>query len=117
MSTKGPKPKAPKAPKASKAAKTLTKAQMVADLADRAGLTKAQVQDVFAALADVVAAELKAGRPATIPGLVKVTLVHKSATPARPGVNPFTKEAIVIKAKPARRVVKVRALKPLKDMA
>ena len=67
MSTKGPKPKAPKAPKASKAAKTLTKAQMVADLADRAGLTKAQVQDVFAALADVVAAELKAGRPATIP--------------------------------------------------
>ena len=66
MSTKGPKPKAPKAPKASKAAKTLTKAQMVADLADRAGLTKAQVQDVFAALADVVAAELKAGRPATI---------------------------------------------------
>ena len=50
-------------------------------------------------------------------GLVKVTLTRKAATPARPGKNPFTGEAITIKAKPARNVVKVRALKALKDMA
>lgn len=97
--------------------KALTKAQMAAEVAAKTGLTKAQVQEVFAAQAAVVGEELKSGRPVTIPGLVKVTLQHKAATPARPGRNPFTGEAITIKAKPARKVVRVRALKALKDMA
>jgi DNA-binding protein HU-beta len=104
------------APKVNKA-KALTKAQMATEIASKSGLTKTQVNDVLAAMATVIAGELKAGRPVTIPGLVKVTLVHKAATAARPGRNPFTGEAITIKAKPARRIVKVRALKALKDMA
>lgn len=97
--------------------KSLTKSQMAAELASRTGLSKAQAMDVFSAQSDIVGAEIKAGRQVTIPGLVKVTLVRKAATAARPGRNPFTGEAITIKAKPARAVVRVRALKALKDMA
>jgi len=97
-------------------AKAMTKAQMAAEVAAKTGLSKAQVNDVFQAMGEVVGSELKAGRPVTIPGLVKVTAVHKAATPSRPGRNPFTGEAITIKAKAARRIVRVRALKGLKDM-
>jgi nucleoid DNA-binding protein len=101
---------------AAKKAKGMTKAQTESELASRTGLTKAQVSEVLAAQADLVAEELRAGRPATIPGLVKVTLVRKPATAARPGRNPATGEAIMIKAKPARSVVRVRAVKALKDV-
>ena len=52
----------------------------------------------------------------TVPGLMKVTVVRKPATKARKGTNPFTGEEMTFKAKPARNVVKVRALKALKDM-
>jgi nucleoid DNA-binding protein len=36
--------------------------------------------------------------------------------PARKGINPFTGQETTFKAKPARTVIKVRALKKLKDM-
>jgi DNA-binding protein HU-beta len=98
-------------------AKAITKAQMAGEVSNKTGLTKAQVNDVFQALSEVVGEELRGGRPVAVPGLVKITLAHKAATPSRPGRNPFTGEAITIKAKPARKVVRVRALKALKDMA
>jgi nucleoid DNA-binding protein len=97
--------------------KGLTKSQVTTEIAEKAGLSKAQVGEVLDALEAVVASELKGGRPVTIAGLVKVAIQHKPATPARPGRNPATGEAITIKAKPARKVVKVRAVKALKDMA
>jgi hypothetical protein len=52
----------------------------------------------------------------TVPGLMKVKVVRKPATKARKGLNPFTGEETVFKAKPARNVVKVLPLKGLKDM-
>ena len=52
----------------------------------------------------------------SIPGLMKIKVVRKPATPERQGINPFTKEETVFKAKPARNVVKVLPLKGLKDM-
>ena len=52
-----------------------------------------------------------------LPGLVKITVVKKPATPKRKGINPFTKQEQVFAAKPARKVIKVRPLKALKDMA
>jgi nucleoid DNA-binding protein len=109
----------PKAkPKAKKAkVESMTKAQAVSELATQTGLTKAQIGEVFGALSTLIAAELKAGHAFTIPGLVKVTLQRKEATPERPGISPFTKLPIIISAKPARKVVKVRAVKALKDMA
>ena len=51
-----------------------------------------------------------------LPGLMKITVVRKPAPKARKGINPFTKEETMFKAKPARNVVKVRPLKALKDM-
>ena len=50
-----------------------------------------------------------------IPGLIKLNVVVKPATPERQGINPFTKEPTTFKAKPARKVVKAHALKALKD--
>lgn len=113
--SKGSKAKSSKSSKSSKPT-SMTKAQLAQELASRTGMTKAQVNSVFSAMTEVVAIEVGAGRPIAIPGLVKITSVRKPATHARPGINPFTKEAITIKAKPARNVVKVRALKGLKDM-
>jgi nucleoid DNA-binding protein len=52
----------------------------------------------------------------TVPGLLKMRVVKKPATKARKGVNPFTGEEMMFKAKPASKVVKVAALKGLKDM-
>lgn len=98
-------------------AKSLTKAQLAAEIADKTGLTKVQVKEVLEALTTVVGEELKAGNPIGIQGLVKITVVHKKATPARPGRNPRTNEAITIGEKPARKIVKVRALKGLKELA
>lgn len=52
----------------------------------------------------------------TIPGLLKLKVISKPATKAREGVNPFTKEPMIIKAKPERKVVKAYPLKSLKEM-
>lgn len=97
--------------------KAPTKAQSMTYLAEKSGLSKAQIVSVFDALDVLIAESLRKHKQYTIPGLVKVTVVHKEATKARPGRNPFTGEAITIKAKPAHDVVRVRALKHLKDMA
>ena len=52
-----------------------------------------------------------------LPGLLKIVAIQKPAVKARKGINPFTKQEQMFKAKPARRVVKIRALKALKDAA
>ena len=94
-----------------------TKAQSQTAIAEKSGLTKAQVVSVFDALEAVMTESLRTHKQFTINGLIKVVIAHKDATKARPGRNPFTGEAITIKAKPAHDVVRVRALKRLKDMA
>ena len=48
---------------------------------------------------------------------MKINVIQKPATKARKGINPFTGQEQMFKAKPARRVVKIRPLKSLKDMA
>jgi nucleoid DNA-binding protein len=52
----------------------------------------------------------------TVPSLLKLRVVKKPARAARKGVNPFTGEEMMFKAKPASKAVKVTALKALKDM-
>jgi len=95
----------------------LTKAQALTAIAERAGLTKAQVSSVFTALEDVMAESLRKHKQFTINGMIKVVVAHKEATKSRPGRNPFTGESITIKAKPAHDIIRVRALKRLKDLA
>ena len=72
---------------------------------------------MFDTLGDIVKADLSKRGPGAlnVAGLMKVTVQRKPATKARKGINPFTGEETVFKAKPARNVVKVRPLKGLKD--
>lgn len=96
----------------------MTKSQILAYLAEAAELTKKQVGLVLETLINLSQAHLKKGGAGEfiIPGLAKCTVKRKPATKARKGVNPFTGEAMIFKAKPARNVVKIRPLKQLKKM-
>ena len=96
----------------------MTKSEIVSGIAETTGLTKKDVNSVFEAMSVQIKKSLsKKGSGAyTVPGLMKLIVVRKPATKARPGINPFTKEETIFKAKPARNVVKVRPLKNLKDM-
>lgn len=98
--------------------KPFTKGQLFTMLAGRTGLQRKEVSAVFDELKSIIAAHVKKQGPGqfTLPGLVKLTVTHKPATKARKGTNPFTGEEMMFKAKPARNVVKARALKQLKSM-
>ena len=100
--------------------KSISKTEIMKTLADSSGLSKKQVSSVLDALAGLVGKNIGKKGPGVIalPGLVKIRVVHKPATPARKGVpNPFKPgELMDVPAKPARRQVKVQALKALKDV-
>lgn len=104
------------APRIPGSASTRTKSEIYTILAEHNELTKRQVADVFDTLNAIVAADLKKGTPVNIPGMMKLTVKKKPATKARKGINPFTGEPTVFKAKPASKQVKIRPLKALKDM-
>ena len=95
--------------------KRMSKTEFIEAIANESGLDKKQVNAVLDGLTGVIYKELKAENEVVIPGLVKLTTVRKPATPEHEGINPFTKEKTMIKAKPARTVVKPRPLKALKD--
>lgn len=98
--------------------KPLSKTEVFSNIADATGLTKKQVGSVFDALNDQIKKAVSGRGPKafTIPGLCKIVVQHKPATKERKGINPFTKEETIFKAKPARNVVKIRPLKKMKDM-
>ena len=87
-------------------------------IGQQVGIHRRDVAAMFHALGGIIKADLsKMGAGvSSVPGLLRITVKRKPATPARPGINPFTKEQVMFKAKPARNVVKVRPLKALKDM-
>ena len=98
--------------------KPMTKSEIVSGIADATGLAKKDVNSVFEAMASQIKKSLGQSGPGayTVPGLLKLIVLRKPATKARKGINPFTGEEAVFKAKPARNVVKVRPLKNLKEM-
>jgi nucleoid DNA-binding protein len=102
---------------ATKAPKPATKADVITSLSERTNIGKKEVSGVLTALAELVAKELGKKGPGVfvIPGLLKLKVVRKPATKAKQGVNPFTKEPMTIKAKPARNVVRAVPLKSLKE--
>jgi len=97
----------------------MTKTAMLEQIAGNTGLTKKQASSVLDELAILIESHLKKGAVGqfTLPGLMKIEVRRKPATKARKGINPFTGEETVFKAKPARNVVKIRPLKGIKDMA
>lgn len=115
--------KAKKAPVVKKAAPAIkdkmTKSQIVGTIADNTGLSKKQVGSVMEELETLIERSIKkrSAGEFTVPGLMKITTVKKPARKARKGINPFTGEATVFKAKPASIAVKVRPLKKLKEYA
>ena len=102
---------------AGNSSKPTTKSEAYSYLADKTGLAKKEVNSVFDALTGLIKRDLKKGPGIfSVPGLMKIKVVRKPASKARKGTNPFTGEEMMFKAKPARNVVKVLALKGLKDM-
>ncbi len=106
------------AKKISVGAKPPTKSEMLNMLAEQTDLSRKEVTAVIDSLSDIIAANLKARGPGyfNMPGLMKIKVIKKPATKSRKGINPFTGEPTVFKAKPARKVVKITPLKGLKDM-
>jgi len=100
------------------AIKPPTKTEIYANIAESTEVSKKDVGAVFDALNDEIAKALgKQGAGSfTLPGLCKIVVQIKPAVPEREGVNPFTGETTMFKAKPARNVIKIRPLKKLKDM-
>ena len=103
---------------AATAAKAPSKSEILAGIAEETQLSRKQVASVFEALSGQIKNALGKKGPGlfVVPGLMKVIMVQKPAVKARKGINPFTKQEQMFKAKPARKVVKVRPLKSLKDM-
>lgn len=96
----------------------LSKTQILEQIANNTGLSRKQVGSVLDSLSDVIEAHVnkRAVGEFVLPGLLKISTVRKPAVKARKGINPFTKEEVMFKAKPASTAVKVRPLKKLKDM-
>ena len=104
--------------KAAAVKKPMTKSAIMEEIAENTGLNKKQVSSVLDELAVLIERHIKkkAAGQFTLPGLMKVEVKRRLATKARKGINPFTGEETVFKAKPARNVVKIRPLKKIKDM-
>ena len=100
------------------AVKAMSKTEVLNSLAESTGMTKKEVALVLDELTALIGTQIGKKGPGvfTVPGLFKITVTRKPATKARKGINPFTGEETMFKAKPARNVVKVRPLKKLKDM-
>ena len=118
-SVKKPAATAKAKPAATTAFRTpLTKSQLLTTLSETTGVPKKQTAAVLQELSAVISRHIKKGAAGvfTLPGLVKIKTLNKPARKARKGVNPFTGEEMMFKAKPASTVVKVQALKALKNM-
>ena len=100
-------------------AKPFTKSEILTNISEATSLSRKQVSSVFDALGEQIktAVSKKGAGVFAVPGLMKITIKNKPATKARKGINPFTKEEVMFKAKPASRQVKIRPLKALKDYA
>ncbi len=93
----------------------LSKSQLVEKIATATELSKRDVKNVMESLVDVGHKELKKSGVFLVPGFAKFVVIKKPATKAREGINPFTKEPTVFKAKPARTIIKARPVKAAKD--
>ena len=95
----------------------LTKSNLIQNIADKSDgkLTRKDVKGILEAVATIAYAELKKNGLFVVPGLVRMVVVKKPATKARKGINPFTKQEVMFKAKPARKVIKGRPVKAAKD--
>jgi DNA-binding protein HU-beta len=95
----------------------ISKSELIQKIVDQfdGKLTRKDVKGIIESVATIGHGELKKNGVFIVPGLVRMVVVKKPATKERKGINPFTKEPTVFKAKPARKVVKGRPVKAAKD--
>jgi len=113
------KKSAKKAPPPDPVTEKLSKSELMAWLAGDSGLSKKEVSRVMTSLERLIEASVGphgAGQ-FTLPGLLRMSTVQRPAIKARRGINPFTKEEVWFKAKPASTSVRIRPLKKLKRYA
>ncbi len=106
--------------KAGPVKETMTKTQVIGEIADSTGLSRKEVSAVLEALGVMIERHLKKGAVGvfTLPHLLKIKAVKIPARPARKGVpNPFKPgELMDVAARPASVKVKVQPLAKLKAM-
>jgi DNA-binding protein HU-beta len=93
----------------------MSKSELIQKVSEECSVAKKDVKAVMESLSSVAYKELKKAGVFVLPGFAKFLVVKKPATPERTGINPFTKEPTVFKAKPARKQLKVRPVKAAKD--
>jgi nucleoid DNA-binding protein len=98
--------------------KPFTKSEIVRYLAEVSEIPHKQAAGILHSFYDLIEAHLgkKGPKSFVLPGFAKFVVIKKPARKARKGVNPFTGEAMMFKAKPAKNVIKIRPLKKLKDI-
>lgn len=94
-----------------------SKTAILTEIAENTELSKKQVGAVLDELSGLIERHIRKRGVGefTLPGLLKIKCVKKPATKARKGINPFTGEETVFKAKPASTRVKILPLKKMKD--
>ena len=95
--------------------KPMTKSELINQIAEHSELKKSDVKVVMERLATIGYKELKKNGTFLVPGFAKFVVIKKPATKERAGINPFTKEPTVFKARPARKIIKARPVKAAKD--
>merc|ERR1712057_78879 len=98
---KAMKRRAMKARKAMKAG--ITQTGVLQSVAETTGLKTKDVRGVVDAYMGVAVEQVKKTGSFKMAGMLNMKLKNKPATKARKGVNPFTKEPCVFKAKPASK--------------
>jgi DNA-binding protein HU-beta len=96
--------------------KQMSKSELIQTISEQhSNVTRKDVKGIIESLATVGYKELKKSGAFVLPGFAKFVVVKKPATKARKGINPFTKEPTIFKAKPARKLIKARPVKAVKD--
>lgn len=100
------------------APKRMTKSQIIAELAEKTGVSKKDVNAMFGLLSELIKRELGKKGPGefVIPDLFKLKVRVNPAKKARKGIDPFTKQEREFPAKPASKKIRATALKKLKDL-
>ncbi len=96
----------------------LNKQKLLQILSKRTKIQKKNIDILFKELQNIIKENFKDNNSEKfiLPGLLKITIKNISAQEKRPGINPFTKEKIIFKEKPATKKIKIKALKKLKDI-
>ena len=115
---KAPAKKAVSTRKMTAVKKPMSKSAIINELTQNTQLNKRQVSSVLDELGILIERHIKKRAPGqfTLPGLMKIEVKKRPATKKREGRNPRTGEKMIIKAKPAHRVVRIKPLKRVKDM-